>query len=93
MHVIFSLDQHPPGNDVAEKQTKTTVELKAMVMLEIVRHPECRNIQDATIEPMPRRAPFLPNWRCSWVTESDLPADVAQADDLVRELQRQYDLS
>jgi hypothetical protein len=71
------------------KAKRTETELKALVMQEIRKYPECRNIQDVLIEPQPQQSP---NWRCSWVMDA-AALRPARALEIERMLQREYDLS
>jgi hypothetical protein len=66
---------------------KTEAELKALVMQEIRKYPECRNIQDVLIE----RQQSAPNWRCSWVMDGGAPRP-ARALEIERMLQGKYEL-
>jgi hypothetical protein len=77
---------------MAERQKRTKVELREMIMREVRKRPEFRNIQDVVIERPLQVAPSLPNWRCSWVMigAASVPASV---DEVAWELQGQFDLA
>lgn len=75
-----------------DKQKKTQDELKAIVMQEIREHPGLHSIQGVLIERPLQQVSPSPNWRASWIVDG--PASrPAEAEEIVRRLQSQFDLT
>jgi len=74
------------------KPKKTRRELQALIMQEIRRHPEFRNIDNVAITRPIQSAPHLPNWGFAWVMDgvSLAPRD---ADEIVQKIQWEYNLA
>jgi hypothetical protein len=81
------------------RSSRTRDELANLFMTEIRRHPECRNIQGATIVPSSQRL-YGSNWDIALVRSAgsvELAGRVGSAkkivDHIVRRLQEQFDCS
>jgi hypothetical protein len=74
------------------KKKITEAELKAMIMRKIRERPEFRNIRDVAIIRPPQQAPYHPNWDFAWIVDGAAPRP-ASADEIVRKLQNQLDLT
>jgi hypothetical protein len=71
-----------------QKSKKTGAELKAMIMQEIRRRTEFRNIETVAIDGPHQRNP---NWGFAWIVDGARLAP-AGADEIARHLQSQFDL-
>jgi hypothetical protein len=69
------------------KPQKTAAELKALLMAEIRKHPKLAHIRDVAIT-----RPVQTNWGVQWIPEGNSPTPLAEADQIGRNLQNQYDL-
>jgi hypothetical protein len=74
------------------KPTKTRRELQALIMQEIRKNPEFRNIDNVAITRPIQSAPHLPNWGFAWVLDGASLAP-RNAVEIVQKIQREYDLA
>ena len=74
------------------KPTKTRRELQALIMQEIRKNPEFRNIENVAITRPMQSAPHLPNWSFACVLDGASLAP-SNADEIVQKIQREYDLA
>jgi hypothetical protein len=77
---------------MTSKPTKTRHELQALIMQEIRKNPEFRNIGNVAITQPTQLAPHLPNWSFAWVLNGASLAP-PEADEIPQKLQREYDLA
>jgi hypothetical protein len=78
------------------RASRTRDELTELIMREIRKHPECRDIQGATVILSSQRL-YGSNWDISLLGAAELTGRVGSpkqiVDDVVRRLQEQFDCS
>jgi len=74
-----------------EKPKKTERELQELIMKEVRKHPELRNVQGVAITRPVQLAPHLSNWGFAWTMDGRAPSPLA-ADAIAQNLQMEYDL-
>ena len=74
--------------DKMQKPNRTSAELEAMIMREVRKHSEFRNIDTVAIDGPHQRNP---NWGFAWIVDG-APLPPLGAYDIARQLQSQFDL-
>jgi hypothetical protein len=74
------------------KVKKTTVELTALIMTEIRKHPECDHIRGIGFTRPMQVAPHHPNWAPAWSTNGP-KTQPPIADEIARQFQNKFDLA
>jgi hypothetical protein len=83
-------------DNIMSRASRTRDELTELIMREIRKHPECRDIQGATVIPSSQSL-YGSNWDIALVGAAELTGRVGNTkkvvDDVVRRLQEQFDCS
>jgi len=74
------------------KQKKTAVELKALLMAEVRKHPECSHIMGVAITRLMQSAPHQPGWAPNWLCGGSKSAPPI-ADEIGRTFQSEFDFA
>jgi hypothetical protein len=67
-------------------------ELKALIVQEVRKLPECRNIKDVVITRAPQIAAHHPNWDFGWVIDGPGVAPLS-ADEIAQRVRNEFDVA